>query len=159
MIRRPPRSTRTDPLFPYTTLFRSLVERGVPPVVEGEGIAGPAPAVGGTLHEGDRLGLASLHLHHMSDGVPRPAVMRLQRKGVAGGLLRTAVVAAFLEAEGQHSQHTRISRPVRGPGRQGAAETAPPDLAVASVEVREMAGLVRQPVARVPGRDQGEPAP
>src|SRR3546814_966493 len=26
MIRRPPRSTRTDPLFPYTTRFRSLVE-------------------------------------------------------------------------------------------------------------------------------------
>src|SRR3546814_13597761 len=25
MIRRPPRSTRTDPLFPYTTLCRSLV--------------------------------------------------------------------------------------------------------------------------------------
>src|SRR3546814_20372956 len=28
MIRRPPRSTRTDTLFPYTTLFRSF-ERGV----------------------------------------------------------------------------------------------------------------------------------
>src|SRR3546814_10144616 len=27
MIRRPPRSTRTDTLFPYTTLFRSGVER------------------------------------------------------------------------------------------------------------------------------------
>src|SRR3546814_7835951 len=27
MIRRPPRSTRTDTLFPYTTLFRSHVER------------------------------------------------------------------------------------------------------------------------------------
>src|SRR3546814_4079361 len=27
MIRRPPRSTRTDTLFPYTTLFRS---RGIP---------------------------------------------------------------------------------------------------------------------------------
>src|SRR3546814_5458547 len=26
MIRRPPRSTRTDTLFPYTTLFRSLEE-------------------------------------------------------------------------------------------------------------------------------------
>src|SRR3546814_11100604 len=26
MIRRPPRSTRTDTLFPYTTLFRSLSE-------------------------------------------------------------------------------------------------------------------------------------
>src|SRR3546814_6634072 len=29
MIRRPPRSTRTDTLFPYTTLFRS-VELGLP---------------------------------------------------------------------------------------------------------------------------------
>src|SRR3546814_11320088 len=29
MIRRPPRSTRTDTLFPYTTLFRSLVGGGV----------------------------------------------------------------------------------------------------------------------------------
>src|SRR3546814_8172688 len=26
MIRRPPRSTRTDTLFPYTTLFRSLTQ-------------------------------------------------------------------------------------------------------------------------------------
>src|SRR3546814_5981503 len=26
MIRRPPRSTRTDTLFPYTTLFRSVAE-------------------------------------------------------------------------------------------------------------------------------------
>src|SRR3546814_4869321 len=28
MIRRPPRSTRTDTLFPYTTLFRSLTGAG-----------------------------------------------------------------------------------------------------------------------------------
>src|SRR3546814_7063123 len=28
MIRRPPRSTRTDTLFPYTTLFRSAGEAG-----------------------------------------------------------------------------------------------------------------------------------
>src|SRR3546814_2432972 len=28
MIRRPPRSTRTDTLFPYTTLFRSLPAAG-----------------------------------------------------------------------------------------------------------------------------------
>src|SRR3546814_7025918 len=28
MIRRPPRSTRTDTLFPYTTLFRSLLVAG-----------------------------------------------------------------------------------------------------------------------------------
>src|SRR3546814_2904066 len=29
MIRRPPRSTRTDTLFPYTTLFRSAEQRAV----------------------------------------------------------------------------------------------------------------------------------
>src|SRR3546814_14863243 len=29
MIRRPPRSTRTDTLFPYTTLFRSLDDHRV----------------------------------------------------------------------------------------------------------------------------------
>src|SRR3546814_20887857 len=30
MIRRPPRSTRTDPLFPYTALFRSGEPRQIP---------------------------------------------------------------------------------------------------------------------------------
>src|SRR3546814_19902753 len=32
MIRRPPRSTRTDTLFPYTTLFRSI-EVTLPPIL------------------------------------------------------------------------------------------------------------------------------
>src|SRR3546814_20993264 len=36
MIRRPPRSTRTDTLFPYTTLFRSL---GLRPVWYVESVA------------------------------------------------------------------------------------------------------------------------
>src|SRR3546814_8313636 len=30
MIRRPPRSTRTDTLFPYTTLFRSILDDDAP---------------------------------------------------------------------------------------------------------------------------------
>src|SRR3546814_13952640 len=30
MIRRPPRSTRTDTLFPYTTLFRSAAQLATP---------------------------------------------------------------------------------------------------------------------------------
>src|SRR3546814_17133848 len=48
MIRRPPRSTRTDTLFPYTTLFRSL-----------DGVAGgrPTRCVGhGVLETGDAAG-------------------------------------------------------------------------------------------------------
>src|SRR3546814_16740511 len=37
MIRRPPRSTRTDTLFPYTTLFRSEVRR-IDSIVKGDHI-------------------------------------------------------------------------------------------------------------------------
>src|SRR3546814_10539410 len=50
MIRRPPRSTRTDTLFPYTTLFRSPAEPAAPRVEFAHGY-GP----GGALEqEGDR---------------------------------------------------------------------------------------------------------
>src|SRR3546814_12635470 len=37
MIRRPPRSTRTDTLFPYTTLFRSWPRPGARPTAAGAG--------------------------------------------------------------------------------------------------------------------------
>src|SRR3546814_2845124 len=47
MLRRPPRSTRTDPLFPHTTLFRSG------PFAEREK-DGPRPAP--CRHHGDRAG-------------------------------------------------------------------------------------------------------
>src|SRR3546814_16980459 len=36
MIRRPPRSTRTDTLFPYTTLFRAIVEVALLVLKEGQ---------------------------------------------------------------------------------------------------------------------------
>src|SRR3546814_9669658 len=47
MIRRPPRSTRTDTLFPYTTLFRSAAQReaAFAQVVRGGvGLAAATPA-------------------------------------------------------------------------------------------------------------------
>src|SRR3546814_19562286 len=34
MIRRPPRSTRTDTLFPYTTLFRSVMADSITPILD-----------------------------------------------------------------------------------------------------------------------------
>src|SRR3546814_6383018 len=49
MVWRPPRSTRTDTLFPYTTLFRSDVELG--PV----GLAGPLEDVVRALGASGRL--------------------------------------------------------------------------------------------------------
>src|SRR3546814_5634894 len=45
MIRRPPRSTRTDTLFPYTTLFRSPLRRRRCP---GAGRAGAEDDLGST---------------------------------------------------------------------------------------------------------------
>src|SRR3546814_2770111 len=53
MIRRPPRSTRTDTLFPYTTLFRSAASRDR---IGGAGHAVAAHGVGADL-EADPRGL------------------------------------------------------------------------------------------------------
>src|SRR3546814_3964680 len=51
MIRRPPRSTRTDTLFPYTTLFRSQrADRAVPSA--GDDRRRRADAGGGDRHAG-----------------------------------------------------------------------------------------------------------
>src|SRR3546814_16859502 len=61
MIRRPPRSTRTDTLFPYTTLFRSS-DRGEPPVQ-------PAPGA----RRDQRPGTRQLH-----GSRPRPRKGQLQ---------------------------------------------------------------------------------
>src|SRR3546814_2093189 len=62
MIRRPPRSTRTDTLFPYTTLFRSDVdqcERGAAltdRLQRGVAVAGGARLIAFILHDaGDQF--------------------------------------------------------------------------------------------------------
>src|SRR3546814_13095450 len=46
MIRRPPRSTRTDTLFPYTTLFRSHPEQKRYSGGQARGLATQGPSVG-----------------------------------------------------------------------------------------------------------------
>src|SRR3546814_11493206 len=66
MIRRPPRSTRTDTLFPYTTLFRSqqLVLRHVQPLSHSE-------------------------QNHAMPALRDPMALRMDK--VVGGFQRTAV--------------------------------------------------------------------
>src|SRR3546814_8102349 len=63
MIRRPPRSTRTDTLFPYTTLFRSL-EAALLQVGQLLAVLALAPA-----HDGGQQVEAGAfrHLHHAVD--------------------------------------------------------------------------------------------
>src|SRR3546814_12824307 len=58
MLRRPPRSTRTDTLFPYTTLFRSLRHRV--PVTHGDGAVIERVEVDGDAHGGADLVLAAV---------------------------------------------------------------------------------------------------
>src|SRR3546814_14622987 len=58
MVRPPPRSTRTDTLFPYTTLFRSIPQPWVPDffVVS----ADKAPTVSAILAAGRTVGIQNL---------------------------------------------------------------------------------------------------
>src|SRR3546814_1886284 len=76
MIRLPPRSTRTDTLFPYTTLFRSLS------VVAGQGARVEDPAHSGWSHL----------LEHM---VFKGAGMRTARE-----------IVEVIEAQGRSEEHT-----------------------------------------------------
>src|SRR3546814_11662321 len=119
MIRRPPRSTRTDTLFPYTTLFRSQ---------------GALSAAGGDLRQGIGGGEADHrraerrpHRHHLSgagdlladDGGGTPAAVVLPaRRGGLLPLLRSREDAWFREAHHftRPLLHAPGPHPVAGPG-------------------------------------------
>src|SRR3546814_7396458 len=78
MIRRPPRSTRTDTLFPYTTRFRSLSQRKEPDgrhhVVQqrDQGLHSELPLeaepdVDGDAEHGEQGGERAVHLQLVAD--------------------------------------------------------------------------------------------
>src|SRR3546814_9926819 len=72
MIRRPPRSTRTDTLFPYTTLFRS------------EGLAWRRHAEGDRPYQAAIEAVAAIGLHRPHGAQhPADAVARLHSGGNA----------------------------------------------------------------------------
>src|SRR3546814_3686867 len=84
MIRRPPRSTRTDTLFPYTTLFRSRARGTGPAAVRDD--AGAAA---------DRR------------------IVQLLARRARGGRRRDAIVRQFPALRFQHLQSRRLDRPRR----------------------------------------------
>src|SRR3546814_12675658 len=104
MIRRPPRSTRTDTLFPYTTLFRSPASHRT-----------CGPNLRRTARNGRRLRAWSPNLR------PKPAVNREEWPQV-GGLLRDVPGFALVWRQlGGGAVVTRITRSV---GRTGGAISA-----------------------------------
>src|SRR3546814_19521195 len=71
MIRRPPRSTRTDTLFPYTTLFRSgdrLGRRARPAHRAGHDLPGSDRELNQVSHETKALNLVPMVVEQTSRG-------------------------------------------------------------------------------------------
>src|SRR3546814_12540001 len=72
MIRRPPRSTRTDTLFPYTTLFRSDT-----------GLLTPFRKAHPSLPPKETCESAPVHSHQVCPAIDRRCRVGTSEKGVA----------------------------------------------------------------------------
>src|SRR3546814_19244910 len=106
MIRRPPRSTRTDTLFPYTTLFRSLDDLAKAAIVAG------ADAERVLTHVEHNLaveGAESLSAEHLA------ALVKMETSGELTATQAKAVLAEMVETgEAPAAKLGRASRRERG---------------------------------------------
>ena len=125
-----------------------MEKREVPPVVNTqEAVASPGIRV--RAHPGNTIRRASLHLHHVRDGVLRPAIARLELDGPAALRLRAPVVGCFLETERMHAEQGVEARHTLAPGGQGACDPVAQHAGVPSEEVDLMARLKCERVLRV----------
>src|SRR3546814_17068672 len=102
MIRRPPRSTRTDTLFPYTTLFRSD-----PPRPAGTGVRGGAHPFRHDLllivvEQAARVGLAERPCRHQQPVVEREDHGRYEEKPDRARDRRVEFIAPVPFVAGRH---------------------------------------------------------
>src|SRR3546814_7769935 len=105
MIRRPPRSTRTDTLFPYTTLFRSALPGRVPRRKRG---AGP------------------LARRHPQLRLAAPRALPLAALACRGGARGAEIFGSGAGALPRRDDPAR-ARAVRGFGREAALSLAAAD--------------------------------
>src|SRR3546814_11005038 len=113
MMRRPPRSTRTDTLFPYTTLFRSV--GGGDRAVLGEG--GPERRdfggvdLGGLFVERNRGdAFARRHLDGGDLAIERARFLRLLRAFEAGDRESVLIGAGAFIFGGGRSEERRVGK-------------------------------------------------
>src|SRR3546814_17430160 len=108
MIRRPPRSTRTDTLFPYTTLFRSLV-----PTLE--------KVFDAHFRGKDALGNLADKLNSLNadtEALTPPAVSSLEASGAGHGEANTAVTKfQNLLHSASRSEERRVGKECVSKGR------------------------------------------
>src|SRR3546814_12355897 len=134
MIRRPPRSTRTDTLFPYTTLFRSKVLEPVAHPLALDAAQKPAVVlVVGVNGSGKTTTIGKLATHWRREG--------LQVRLAAGDTFRAAAIEQ-LKIWGE-----RAGCPVVA-GNKGADAAG---LAYSAVEQAEAAGAAELPCAPAGG--------
>src|SRR3546814_5166798 len=117
MIRRPPRSTRTDTLFPYTTLFRSVAramreESGVLPVVLAGDFERLWPASDRTARIGVRAGqfhattgYSLAHAVRTASALPAP----VDRSDLAD-VLRARAAASWTQIGSAHHELQTLTR-------------------------------------------------
>src|SRR3546814_7928348 len=107
MIRRPPRSTRTDTLFPYTTLFRSTERRSMVMSEEEKKLTAYHEAghalVGLAMPKHDPL--------HKVTIIPRGRALRSEEHtSELQSLMRISYAVFCLKKTHKHAQHTKRNR-------------------------------------------------
>src|SRR3546814_15321501 len=136
MIRRPPRSTRTDTLFPYTTLFRSSSLNSEPPARFSEPATQHIQGVRRmskrfeqrvVLVTGGAAGLGRCFAEHFAAEGARLTLLDIDEKGLDQ-------TAALLRERGRERAVHRAALPVESPIRQFpatlCAQHPPPDVPV-----------------------------
>src|SRR3546814_11783783 len=113
MIRRPPRSTRTDTLFPYPTLFRSFVPTNVISITDGQIFletdlfnAGIRPAVNAGISV-SRVG-----------GAAQTKIMKKLSGGIRIALAQYRELAAFAQFASDLDEATRKQPDAVQPGTE-----------------------------------------
>src|SRR3546814_9217834 len=103
MIRRPPRATRTDTRFPYTTLFRSDAESGQAVGIHARALQRCAEArVDQAMHEEERR-----EQQRVADQEEAERVLAVDERQGAAQVDRQAVLAAVgRQRDGRSEEHT-----------------------------------------------------
>src|SRR3546814_328906 len=116
MIRRPPRSTRTDTLFPYTTLFRSppVATTAAPPHATWFAVAGEGwfHAVIGGIHHGVRIDIVGSRLPSALDRLIFPLTVAIAPRQLAE--FRRLVALSRGQPLAAHRATSRPYRIIRG---------------------------------------------
>src|SRR3546814_10792150 len=113
MLRRPPRATRTDTLFPYTTLFRSLYRLpgigGMERSLAVLGAVNPVGEIPASQHRDRPLDHA--HVHVLENASQRPAIAAAKIRKDRDGRARRIPPAdrAILRQAREDRKSTRLN--------------------------------------------------